>query len=126
MSKHQDKTSQRTTPDSDPTDFFKTYRQIVETEAAHKEELRDNMIKQEEAYNKMLALQAHYKILQEEAEGIKLKEEQNQGHRKRLRESLSDKERSFFDFTVEIEGARRKRARRSEGGGKRSGCAQQQ
>ncbi|EAT77276.1 hypothetical protein HBH56_186050 [Parastagonospora nodorum] len=111
---HQDKTSQPTTPDSDPTDFFKTYRHIVEAEDTHKDELRHNMIKQEEAYNKMLALKAHFKILQEEAEGIKLKEEQNQGQRKRLRESLSDKERSFLDFTMEIEGARGKRVRRSE------------
>lgn len=130
MPKHQTQPTPPVTPDSnsdaDPTDFFKTYRQILETEDAHKDELRHNMIKQEEAYNKMVALKAHFVDLQEESKGIKLKEEQNHNQKKRLRESLSDKERSFLDFAMEIEGARGKRAKRSEGPGAGGGSAQTQ
>lgn len=126
MPKHQTQPTPRATPDSDPTDFFKTYRQTLETEDAHEDELRHNTIKQDEAYNKMVNLKAHFTNLQKEAEGIKLNQEQNQSRKKRLLESLSDKERSFLGFAMEIEGARGKRARRSEGPGAGGGSAQTQ
>ena len=59
------------TPDSDPTDFLKTYRQILEREDAYKDKLRQNLIKQEEAYHKMLALKTHFQELQDEANRIR-------------------------------------------------------
>ncbi|KAH5051356.1 hypothetical protein HBI81_249290 [Parastagonospora nodorum] len=59
------------TPDSDPTDFLKTYRQILEREDAYKDKLRHNLMKQEEAYHKMLALKTHFQELQDETNRIR-------------------------------------------------------